>query len=518
MSDTVSPESFPFRTIAATAFKLYPKPAVLGLALFIGQAFLYNGVRFNLRARLIDSLSHGGTCRTRPSRRNRLVGCRTVLSNRLRVLWLNLVQGLWFIPGLVVVLYAGLAVGLGQVDQTVDFTGAGAVFKGDGSAARTVLSVLAGSLITVAGLTFSVTVVVLQLASSQFSPRVLRTFFGDRLTQITVGSYVGIFVYSILVLRSVGSFSEGRGFVPRLSITVASALGIAAVVLLIVFIHHVSRMIQVSHITASIAMQTLERVDGLYPDAHGVPLEHEDSAKLLSAWRAEAPSSRVLGTRPGYVQRVGLDELVKAFTLRPGRLALLVRPGDFVSPETPLVEVWPAEAAEGLTGHIRAAAAIANERDIGQDVAFGLRQLADIALKAMSPGINDPTTAVTAISYIRGILVELARRSFPPTVRRFPESGGLEVIAERRSFADHLVYFLEIGRYASGDAHVVAAMLNALASVARVALESGARDRAHEAADVAATIAAQAEAEVKTERDRETVVRLLAEVRRAANG
>ncbi len=438
-------------------------------------------------------------------------------SNRLKALWLNLTQGLWFVPGLVVVIYAALAIGLVELDQRIDFTGVAVVFKGDGSAARTVLSVLAGSLITVAGLTFSITVVVLQLASSQFSPRVLRTFFGDRLTQVTLGSYVGIFVYSILVLRSVGSFAHGLDFVPRLSITVASALGIAAVLLLIVFIHHVSRMIQVSHITASIAAQTLDRVNQLYPNPQGVPVEGADGDKLLRAWRSEREPGRVLPAGPGYVQRIGLDELVGGLDHRTEQLAILVRPGDFVSLEMPLVEVWPAEAAERLGKRVRAAVAIGDERDMGQDAAFGLRQLADIALKAMSPGINDPTTAVTAISYIRAILVQLARRSFPPAVRRFPERG-LEVIAARRDFDDHLNFLLEISRYASGNTQVVGAMLQALAAVVRVATECAAGDRAAYAAGIAETIAGQARGEVKTERDRETVERLLAEVRRAAGG
>ncbi|MEO6796118.1 MAG: DUF2254 domain-containing protein [Candidatus Dormibacter sp.] len=439
-------------------------------------------------------------------------------SNRLKAVWLNLTQGLWFIPALVVVVYAGLAIGLVELDQRVDFTGVGAVFKGDGSAARVVLSVVAGSLITVAGLTFSITVVVLQLAASQFSPRVLRTFFGDRLTQVTMGSYVGIFVYSILVLRSVGSFAQGLDFVPRLSITVASALGIAAVLLLIVFIHHVSRMIQVSHITASIAAQTLERVNRLYPDPHGVGVEDADGDKLLRAWRLARKPGRVFPAGPGFVQRIGLDALVGSLENRPEQLAMLVRPGDFVSPEQPLAEVWPAEAAGRLTQRIREAVAIGDERDIGQDAAFGLRQLADIAIKALSPGINDPTTAVTSIAYIRAILVQLACRSFPTVVRRFPQRGGLEVLAPRRDFNDHLSFLLEISRYASGDTPVVRAMLQALAAVARVAAECGSADRAEAAAGVAETIGGQARAEAKTERDREAVERMLAEVRRDADG
>ncbi len=165
------------------------------------------------------------------------------------------------------------------------------MFKGDGSAARTVLSVIAGSLITVAGLTFSTTMVVLQLASSQFSPRILRSFFGDRVTQITIGTYVGTFVYAILVLRAVGSFGN-TGFVPRLSVTVASLLGIAAVVLLIVFLHHVSKLVQVSHVTAKLAQAALARSDVLYPERYGTPADDHEAKELLAAWRSEDGRAR----------------------------------------------------------------------------------------------------------------------------------------------------------------------------------------------------------------------------------
>lgn len=151
---------------------------------------------------------------------------------RLRNLWPNLSQNLGFIPGAVAAFFAALGIALVRIDEHLDLEHVPVVFQGDGSAARTVLSVIAGSLITVAGLTFSITMVVLQLASSQFSPRLLRSFFGDRLIQLTIGTYVGTFIYSMLVLRAVGS--QEVGAVPRLSVTVASLVGIAAVVLLVV--------------------------------------------------------------------------------------------------------------------------------------------------------------------------------------------------------------------------------------------------------------------------------------------
>ena len=429
--------------------------------------------------------------------------------NRAKGLWLNISQSLGFVPGVIVATFALLGIVLVEIDGQVDLTGVQVVFKGDGSAARTVLSVIAGSLITVAGLTFSITMVVLQLASSQFSPRVLRTFFGDRLTQVTIGTYVGTFVYAILVLRAVGSFGD-TGFVPRLSVTVASLLGIAAVVLLIVFLNHVSRMIQVSHVTAAIARDTLARTDVLYPEHHGEAVADERADELLDSWRSE-PAGQVTATHPGYVQRVGVDDLVGALAGRVDRLAVLVRPGDFVSIETPIAELWPPESAEACGGELRAAVSIAAERDLDQDIDFGVRQLADTALRAMSPGVNDPMTAVTCIGYLRSILVRLTERADPPSVRRFPQHD-LGVIVLQRTFAEHLEAMVQLGRYVDNDTWVAGEILEALRACAAVARAHDATQRLRAIHGVAVTVAEQARARAGTDRDRATLERLMTEM------
>ena len=437
------------------------------------------------------------------------------MAGRARSLWLNLQQSLGFVPGVIVVLFGALGIVLVEIDGQIDLTGNPVVFRGDGPAARAVLSVIAGSLITVAGLTFSITMVVLQLAASQFSPRILRTFFGDRVTQVTIGTYVGTFVYSLLVLRAVGSYGDA-GFVPRLSVAVASLLGIGAVVLLVVFLNHVSQLIQVSHVTASIAHATLARIDVLFPDPYGEAAEEQRDSRLLSAWRSQAPGP-VLPPRPGYVQRVQLDRLDQRLGEGVERVAILVCPGDFVSIETPVAEVWPADAAHDSRRELHGAISIASERDLDQDIGFGIRQLADTAIKAMSPGINDPATAVTCIGYLRSILVRLSERTDPPAVRR---SAGrdLVVIVRRRRFDEYLEAMLDINRYVAGDAWVAGTMLEALQSCAWSARRSGAPERARSICDVAATIAEQARGQAENERDRRRIDRLLAEIVAADGG
>ena len=438
-----------------------------------------------------------------------LLGDRFSNVTRAKALWLNLSQSLGFIPGLIVLTFGILGVVLVEIDEQVDLTGVEVVFKGDGPAARTVLSVIAGSLITVAGLTFSITMVVLQLASSQFSPRILRTFFGDRVTQVTIGTFVGTFVYSILVLRAVGSFGDA-GFVPRLSVTVASLLGIGSVVLLIVFLHHVSQMVQVSHVVASIAQRTLARAEVLYPDGYQEAGETDHGAELLESWRGQAPG-RVLPPRPGYVQHVDLEGLAGRLGDRTERVAILACPGDFVGVDTPIAELWPAGAADDCRRELLAAVSIASERDLNQDVDFGVRQLADTAIKAMSPGINDPATAVTCIAYLRAILIRLTERAPAATMRSFPDQE-CALIARQRRFGEYLEAILQINRYVGGDAWVIVELLQALQACADTALRCSAPKRMQELHSIALAIADEAADHVQNEHDRATIGDLRARI------
>lgn len=430
------------------------------------------------------------------------------MTARLKARWGDLTNGLGFFPGLLVAAFAVLGVVLVEVDRTLDLDEVRLVFAGDGDAARTVLSVIAGSLITVAGLVFSITMVALQLTSSQFSPRVLRTFFADRITQLTIGTYVGTFVYALLVLRSVGTFGDS-GFVPRLSVTLATLFGIAAVVLLIVFLQHVALMIQVSHIMGSIAHDTLSRLDVLYPECYRAAVDDD-----IDRWRA-VPCGRVRAREPGFVIRVDVDNLADRLAGEADRVAILVCPGDFADLDSPIAEVWPSEAAAACQAAVRDAIPVRRERDLEQDVGFGLRQLADTALKAISPGINDPATAVTCIAYIRAVLVRLAARALPPGRREFPEAG-LTVTLRRRGFEEHLAVLAELSRYARGDAWVIGEMLRTLERCAVAASRSGAGERVVLVLELAKTIATQAAHESGNASDRENVRQALQAVIDAA--
>jgi uncharacterized membrane protein len=170
--------------------------------------------------------------------------------------------------------------------------------------------------------------------------------------------------------------------------------------------------------------------------------------------------------------------------------------------------VWPAEAVAALNDATARAIAIAGERDIDQDAHFGIRQLTDIALRALSPGINDPTTAATCIGYLRTTLARLAGRALPSRVQR-PEGGGEPLIVRRREFAEYLDTFAEIGRYAKGDGRIVRDLLHAAEAIAAAAVAANAEARALETLSVAQAIAEQALDEVRSARDRGLVMAAL---------
>jgi uncharacterized membrane protein len=348
-----------------------------------------------------------------------------------------------------------------------------------------VLSVVAGSLITVAGLTFSITIVTLQLVSSQYTPRALRSLLGDRTNQVVAGAFVGIFGYCLLVLRSVR-----EEFVPSLSVTGSIVLGLTGLALLLLFIHHVGQTIKVDDICARVARETLAATDRLYPDPVGEP---ETTPIALGG-----PAGHVYAARAGWLRVVGLARLAER---SPGAdsIEVLVVPGDFVTPARPLAAVRPPAAA---TPQASVAFEVSRERDLDQDVGFGIRQLVDIAVRALSPSVNDPTTAVTCVGYLSAVLERLAGRGAPEVDRRLGEEGVL-VRAPGPPFERLLdEAFLEIGRHGQDDPRVICAALEALERVGTVAASVGARDRVLAVAKVADELATTALARARTERER----------------
>lgn len=415
--------------------------------------------------------------------------------------WRRLVNGFWFVPGAVGLGYAALALVLVRVDRRAGADGADVVgFGGDGDAARGILSTIAGSLITVAGLAFSLTIVVLTLVSSQFTPRALPRLLADRLNQVVAGSFVGIFAYCLFVLRTVRDETDtSPGFVPAIAVSAAIVLALVALALLLLFINHMGHSIQASQIVARMGRETLETIDRLHPERYrGARAESGD--ELVRAWCGQAEPQHVFPTRPGYVQAVALDGLLERLEGHDVRIHVPVRPGDFVTQATALVAVWAAEAVDEAKA--RRAISIENERSFGQDARYGIRQLADVALKALSPGINDPTTAENCVGYLRAVLERLAERELPDEVHRHPDRQAVAVVRSVGFEEYAQAAFGEIGRFSSDNARVVSTVLEALVYVGESARAAGAQERIAIVVQLARAVAEPALEGARTERDR----------------
>ena len=425
-----------------------------------------------------------------------------LINNRIR----DQLRGFWVIPGGVAIAYAVLALVLLRLDRSSSNVGAGFGFGGDAGAARSVLSSVAGGVISMTSLTLSLTIVTLQLASSQFTPRALKNLLGDRINQVVAGSFLGTVAYALLILRSVREDDEqDPGFVPALSVTVGIGLALLALALLLVFVHHVGQIIKVEHIAAAIGRSSLATADRLHPEPYGRPV-----AGPGDRMRPSEPAGEVTPTRPGYVEAVDLDGVVGTLQGKAERVEVLLAPGDFATPAQPIVLVWPRSAlGEDDVKAVRRAITVSTERDLRNDIGFGIRQLADIALRAVSPGINDPTTAVTCIGYITAVMERLAVRDLPGP-ERITVDRGIELHARAVAFESHLdTGFLEIFR-SSSDVRLHAALAEGLRRVAAAAAAGGASDREAAALDLAETIlssaldsapSARAESELQDDRD-----------------
>ncbi len=425
------------------------------------------------------------------------------LTNHLRSLRYNYL----FLPGLIAVALAALAEGLTVVDRTGGENGVLALFPAGPPAARAVLQTIATAVATVAGVSFSITILSLQLVSQQFTPRALRGFLGDRLNQTVAGVFIGVFLYCLIALRSVAGAPDR--FVPGLTVSVAVALAFVALALLLVFVHHMGHSIQVANIAKHIGDSTLAAAESVYPSSYGEPFDDKDPDSLVEQWESEAKPTLVYPAEPGYVQ--ALDDVPGTISGRSFRVELLVAPGEFVTQRHPIARVWTDTDREACAEAVRRAVAISPERDLTQDVGFGMRQLADIAVKALSPSMNDPTTATTCIGYLQAILERLVVSPAPTPVRRFDEQD-VTIVMRRDAFADYLEALVQISRYAASDARAVDALLHAALRVAQAAEEAGAPGSAEAAADAAGRIARRAlRSDALDEEDREHVAALLDE-------
>lgn len=361
----------------------------------------------------------------------------------------NLRSSLWFIPSLCVVAAIALSEMAHRVDRELDQAGTGwYLFTGSPESARTVVGTIATSMLTFTGLVFTVTMLVLELASNQLSPRVMRTFLRDRFTQLVLGVFIATFLYALLVLRGITSTSTGEPFVPALSVWFALVLVLLSIGLFVSYIHHMAQSIRPASVMHRVGTEVRDAIDQLYPAGVGEAAEPEGPDGPLPAGEAIIPSPGPSGVLTG----VDEGQIVEAARASGCVIELRACVGDFVREGAPLFIVRGSWDGSG-EGALRASVNFASMRTMVQDAAFGFRELVDIAERALSPGINDPTTAVQAIDQLHGLLGLLVLRPIPSSRRDV--DGKLAAILPRPGWSDYVALACdEIRRSGQGQIQV----------------------------------------------------------------
>ncbi|MDH6580554.1 DUF2254 domain-containing protein [Kitasatospora sp. MAP5-34] len=384
---------------------------------------------------------------------------------------------LWLVPSLEVVAAAGLFLGTWSLDRAAyrgDLVLPSWVISGTADAARQILASIAAALITVVGVVFSIMIVTLTLASTQFGPRMLRTFIRDRTTQLTLGTFVGTFVYAILALVSIGPGSHGD-FVPHLSITVCMALVLVDLAVLIHFIHHIATSIQLPQVIATIAAELSEAIEaGAGEPEWAGGVERGPPADELQA-RLDAAGGTVPAPASGYLQFVRHRTLVRIATELGAVVRLDHRPGHFLVQGHQLATVWPAEAAPAVASSLARAHITGSSRTLTQDIAFAVDQLVEIAIRALSSAVNDTFTALTCVDWLGEGLCRIAASWHPNPVHR-DEDGYIRVLTVPVGY-ERLVQraFEKIRQAAHGMPAILIRQLDALAEIMTATTAPGQR-------------------------------------------
>ena len=391
----------------------------------------------------------------------------TMKNIKLSKFWDSLHSSYWFVPTIMAMSAIALALTMLTLDRTgkVRIEKLGWLYTGGPDGARSLLSAVAGSMIAVAATAFSITIVALQLASSQFGPRLLRNFMKDTGNQVVLGTFIATFIYCLLVLRTIHG-EDYNIFVPQISVTVSIVLAIASIGVLIYFIQHASTIIQASHVIFEVSADLDAAIERLFPEKSGHSVsEHKQQIREIPA-NSDNNARAIKATGSGYIQAIDDEKLMKIACKYKLLLRLKYRPGKFVVKGSNLVIVCPGERVnQKLTEYINDAFILGKERTEKQDVEFPLNQLVEIALRAISPAVNDPFTAIRCIDRLSAGLSDLAMRDFPSPYR-YDNDNNLRVIAPGVTFAGLTdAAFNQIRQYSTSDVAVTIRLLEAIEAI-----------------------------------------------------
>lgn len=353
---------------------------------------------------------------------------------RIAAAWARLRRSFWFVPLMLILLAVVLAVGVRAIDRNLQPCELPELswlcYPGDLDGARTLSSMIAGSMISIAGTVFSITIAILVFTSSAFGFRLLRNFRDDRSNQVVLGTFVATFIYCLLVLYTLKADDAS---VPRLSVTVGMLLGLISVIALIYFIHHVAESIQANKVIASVGRDLDRAINRLFQSPGASPPPQSESV-TEAAERIVAEGQPIEAKESGYIQSIDATRLMHLAVENDLRIHLIHRPGHFATEEDTLAFVSSQKPmATSISRQINQAFILGTERVPGQDIEYALHQLVEIALRALSPGINDPFTAITCIDWLGASLNQVAGRDAPSPYRHDRE-GYLRLVLQPLTF------------------------------------------------------------------------------------
>ncbi|HET6713953.1 MAG TPA: DUF2254 domain-containing protein [Actinomycetota bacterium] len=376
----------------------------------------------------------------------------------LRKFAASVASSLWFVPVMCVLAGAAISFGTITLDRAFDYQALSQVLVGRPTSANAVLTTIAVSMVSLATLVLTITMVVVQLAMGQFSPRIVQRILRDKPSQLAIGLFVATFVHAVLTIREVVDRGDGTGQVPSIAVATSYLLVLASIAALVIYVHHIGQSLRVSALIELVGHDTRKLVDRRYPDAGPPPPVDPESPRVVAARKS------------GVVTRIATDALVAEAERADCVLELVPALGAFVPAGGPLFIVHgrPEHLDEN---RLFAALSLKLEPTLDEDVAYGVRLLVDVAERSLSESpFQDPTTAVQAIDRLHDVLRQLARRPFPDG--RVPaEDGRIRLLVKMMTWEDYVhLAFDEIRMAGAGSPQVSRRLVAALMDLRRVAL------------------------------------------------
>ncbi len=411
------------------------------------------------------------------------------MKTKLINLWESLKTSFWFIPTIMVLAAIIIAICIISLDRysITDYLSFFGFFNAvSPEGARSILSTIAASMMTVTGITFSITIVVLNLASSQFGPRLLRNFIRDKSIQFVLGTFVASFIYCLLVLRSIQVVGNDT-FVPDLSVTFAVALALLNVGVLIFFIHHIATSIQADEVIAGVSKELSCNIRRIFTtELENQPDGITDKiSKLQEENKAHCNNHTIIADRKGYLQAIDFDGLLHTAKENDYLIRLHLRPGKFIVADGTLAVVSSEKKFDtNLTKVITKAFVVGPNPTPEQDIEFSIHQLVEVAIRALSPGINDPFTAIACVDQLGSALCYLAKRKFPSS-GYFDDQGQLRLKIKPLTYSGILnASFDQIRQYGISSIAVTIRLLETLLLIAEQTLQSEQRKAIHRQANM----------------------------------